>query len=85
MPYIVETPVDQVAVDPYGVDSPDFVVGDNFAHMRCHALAHGRKRFEGKIGKYRKEPAASNRIAFPSLMFSAKIAASSSIRVTALR
>ncbi len=85
MPYVVETPVDQVAVDPYGVDSPDFVVGDNFAHMRCSALAHGQERFEGKTGKYRKEPAASNWIAFPSSMFSAKIAASSPIRVTALR
>ena len=51
MPYLVETTVDQVAVDPYGVDSPDFVVGDNFAHMRCSALAHGQKRFEVKTGK----------------------------------
>ena len=65
MPYVVETPVDQVAVDPYGVDSPDFVVGDNFAHMRCSALAHGQKRFEGKTGKHRKEPAASNLDSFP--------------------
>lgn len=56
MPYVVETPVDQVAVDPYGVDSPDFVVGDDFAHMWCSALAHCQKRFEGQTGKYRKEP-----------------------------
>ena len=56
MPYVVETPPDEVAVDPYGVASPDFVVGDDFAHMWCSALAHCQKRFEGQIGKYRKEP-----------------------------
>ena len=55
MPYVVETPVNQVAVDPYGVDSPDFVVGDDFAHMWCSALANCQKRFEGKTDKYRKE------------------------------
>ena len=56
MPYVVETPVDQVAVDPYGVDSPDFVVGNNFAYISCSDLAHCQKRFEGKTDKYRKEP-----------------------------
>ena len=56
MPYKVETPLDQVAVDPYGPSSPDFVVGDEFAHMWCSALAHCQKRFEGQIGKYKKEP-----------------------------
>ena len=56
MPYIVKTPAEQVAVDPYGVDSPDFIVGDDFAHMWCSALAHCQKRFEGQIGKYRKTP-----------------------------
>ena len=56
MPYVVETPPDKVAVDPYGVDSPDFVVGDDFAHMWCSALAHCQKRFEGQTPKYKKEP-----------------------------
>ena len=56
MPYKVETPTDQVAVDPYGVDSPDFIVGDDFAHMWCSALAFCQKRFEGQIGKFKKEP-----------------------------
>jgi glycine/D-amino acid oxidase-like deaminating enzyme len=56
MPYIVNTATEAVAVDPYGVDSPDFVVGDDFAHMWCSALAHCQKRFEGQIVKYRKEP-----------------------------
>lgn len=56
MPHVVSTPADDVAVDPYGVDSPDFVVGDDFAHMWCSALAHCQKRFEGQIVKYRKDP-----------------------------
>jgi len=53
MPYVVETPVDQVAVDPYGPDSPDFIVGDDFAHMWCSALAFCQKRFEGQIKHYK--------------------------------
>ena len=56
MPVKVETPVDQVAIDPYGPDSPEFVVDDNFAHMWCSALAFCQKRFEGQIGLYKKEP-----------------------------
>ncbi|HEX6013849.1 MAG TPA: FAD-binding oxidoreductase [Geminicoccaceae bacterium] len=56
MPYKVETPADQVAVDPYGPESPDFIVGDDFARMWCSALAHCQKRFSGQIAKYKKEP-----------------------------
>lgn len=56
MPYVVNTPPDQVAVDPYGPESPDFVVGDEFAHMWCSALAFCQKRFEGKIAKFRNVP-----------------------------
>ena len=56
MPYEVKTPVDQVALDPYGPDSPDFIVDDEFAHMWCSALAFCQKRFEGQIVKYKKEP-----------------------------
>ncbi|MEK0083245.1 NAD(P)/FAD-dependent oxidoreductase [Benzoatithermus flavus] len=56
MPYRVETDPDLVQVDPYGPESPDFVVGDDFAHMWCSALAHCQKRFSGQIGKYKKEP-----------------------------
>ncbi|MXZ80474.1 MAG: FAD-binding oxidoreductase [Gammaproteobacteria bacterium] len=55
-PYKVETDPDRVQVDPYGVDSPDFVVGDDFVHMWTSALAHCQKRFEGQIPKYRDEP-----------------------------
>jgi len=56
MPYEVKTPVDEVAIDPYGPDSPDFIVGDDFAHMWCSALAFCQKRFSGQIGRYKKEP-----------------------------
>jgi len=56
MPYRVETDPDDVQVDPYGPESPDFVVGDDFAHMWCSALAHCQKRFEGQIGRYKNEP-----------------------------
>ena len=56
VPHLVKTPADEVAVDPYGPDSPEFVVDDHFAHMWCSALAHCQKRFEGKIPKYKKEP-----------------------------
>jgi glycine/D-amino acid oxidase-like deaminating enzyme len=56
MPYKVERPVDEVAIDPYGPDSPEFIVDANFAHMWCSALAFCQKRFEGQIGKFRKEP-----------------------------
>ncbi len=55
-PFPVETNLDQVAVDPYGVDSPDFVVGAQFAHMWTSALAHCQKRFEGQSPKYNNEP-----------------------------
>ena len=55
-PFKVPTEPDKVAVDPYGPDSPDFVVGAEFAHMWCSALAHCQKRFEGKTPKYKDEP-----------------------------
>ena len=56
MPYRIETPPDEVHVDPYGPESPDFIVGNQFAHMWCSALAHCQKRFMSQIGKYKKEP-----------------------------
>ena len=46
-PYKVETPVDEVAIDPYGPSSPEFVASHEFAHMWVSALAHCQKRFEG--------------------------------------
>jgi glycine/D-amino acid oxidase-like deaminating enzyme len=56
MPRKVERPAADVQVDPYGPESPEFVVDDTFAHMWCSALAFCQKRFEGQIGRYKKEP-----------------------------
>ncbi len=53
MPVKVARPAGEVAVDPYGPESPEFVVDDNFAHMWCSALAFCQKRFEGRIGLYK--------------------------------
>ena len=52
-PYKVEQDPDAVAVDPYGPESPDFIVGEHFVEMWCSALAHCQKRFEGKVGQYK--------------------------------
>jgi hypothetical protein len=56
MPWVVEQPADDVAVDPYGPESPEFVVTPEFERMWTSALAHCHKRFEGKSGLYRKAP-----------------------------
>jgi len=56
MPYVVDRPADEVAVDPYGPASPDFVVGAEFARMWTSALAHCHKRFEGTSHLFRHEP-----------------------------
>lgn len=55
-PYTVDTPVDEVALDPYGPASPEFVSSPRFAHMWTSALAHCHKRFEGKSHLYHREP-----------------------------
>jgi glycine/D-amino acid oxidase-like deaminating enzyme len=54
-PYKVEGEPDKVAIDPYGPDSPDFIVGDDFIETWCSMLAHCQKRFEGKISIYKKD------------------------------
>jgi glycine/D-amino acid oxidase-like deaminating enzyme len=56
MPWVVEQPADEVAVDPYGPESTEFVVGEDFERMWTSALAHCHKRFEGKRGLYRRAP-----------------------------
>ena len=56
MPWIVEQPADDVAVDPYGEESTEFVVTEEFERMWTSALAHCQKRFEGKRPLYRKAP-----------------------------
>ena len=52
----IATHPDAVRVDPYGPESPDYVMGEAFAHVWCSALAHCQKRFEGQLGKYKDEP-----------------------------
>ena len=56
MPWVVDQPADDVAVDPYGPESTEFVVGEGFERMWTSALAHCHKRFEGKRGLYRRAP-----------------------------
>lgn len=51
-PYIVEG---DVSVDPYGIDSPDYFVGPEFAHMWTSALGHCQKRYEDKYRYFKRE------------------------------
>jgi methylglutamate dehydrogenase subunit A len=44
-----------VQVDPYGAASPEFIVGKDFEHMWCSALAFCRERFMGKYPAYYKK------------------------------
>ena len=55
-PFRVEKPAEAVAVDPYGPESPEFIVGDEFEHMWVSALAHCQARFSGTMPLYKKEP-----------------------------
>ena len=55
-PYIVDKHFNEVAVDPYGLDSKEYQTTDAFSEMWCSALAHCQKRFEGKYSVYRKGP-----------------------------
>ncbi|MGZ0218008.1 MAG: NAD(P)/FAD-dependent oxidoreductase [Acidimicrobiales bacterium] len=56
MPYIVDKAAEDVAVDPYGPESPDFVVGDDFHETWTAALAFCQKRFEGMGDRISHEP-----------------------------
>lgn len=56
MPFKVTAAPESVKIDPYGPDSPDFVVGPDFAHMWVSALAFCQKRFMGTMPKYKKAP-----------------------------
>ena len=55
-PYKVETDPEHVQIDPYGPESPDYVVDAEFAHMWVSALAHCQTRFSGTLGKFKREP-----------------------------
>jgi len=55
-PYVVEGQAADVAVDPYGPQSPAYTVKEDFIRMWTSALAHCHKRLEGKRPLYRHEP-----------------------------
>jgi methylglutamate dehydrogenase subunit A len=55
-PYIVDRPAGEIAIDPYGPASPEFVVGEDFARMWTSGLAHSLKRFSKQRHLYSKEP-----------------------------
>ena len=55
-PYKVKTPVPDVAIDPYGPESPEFVVDGEFREMWCSALAFCQSRYSGQIGRWLEEP-----------------------------
>ncbi len=55
-PYKVKTPVPDVAIDPYGPESPEFVVDGEFREMWCSALAFCQSRYSGQIGRWLDEP-----------------------------
>ena len=55
-PYKLDKHFNEVAVDPYGLESKEYQTTDKFSEMWCSALAHCQKRFEGKSGLYRKGP-----------------------------
>ncbi|MXW65491.1 MAG: FAD-binding oxidoreductase [Gemmatimonadales bacterium] len=56
MPYQIDKPGSEVAVDPYGPRSPDFVVGEEFYRLWTAALAFCQKRFEGRNHLMKREP-----------------------------
>ena len=55
-PFVVDKKADFVAVDPYGPESPEFIVGNDFSTMWVSALAHCQKRFSGTMPQYKNEP-----------------------------
>lgn len=55
-PYIVDRAAAEVAVDPYGPQSTEFVVDEGFVRMWTSALAHCHKRFEQQRPLYNREP-----------------------------
>jgi methylglutamate dehydrogenase subunit A len=55
-PQRLDRPADEIAIDPYGPESPEFAVGEDFVRMWTSALAQCQKRFEGKRDLYRREP-----------------------------
>jgi FAD dependent oxidoreductase len=55
-PYLVGKPAAAVAIDPYGPQSPEYTVTEDFVRMWTSGLAHCHKRFQGKRHLYRHDP-----------------------------
>ena len=55
-PFVVDKPASDVRVDPYGPESSEFIMGEDFAHMWVSALAHCQARFSGTLPLYKREP-----------------------------
>jgi len=56
VPILVDKPASDVSVDPYGPESKEFSMGEDFAQMWVSALAHCQKRFSGTMPLYKREP-----------------------------
>jgi glycine/D-amino acid oxidase-like deaminating enzyme len=54
-PYVVGKPAGAVAIDPYGPESPEYTVSDDFVRLWTSGLAHCHKRFQGKRHLYRHD------------------------------
>jgi len=55
-PNVVDRPAREVAIDPYGPASPEFVVGEDFTRMWTSGLAHSLGRFAKQRHLYSREP-----------------------------
>ncbi|HZC39131.1 MAG TPA: FAD-binding oxidoreductase [Streptosporangiaceae bacterium] len=55
-PNLVGKPAGAIAIDPYGPESPEYTVADDFVRMWTSGLAHCHKRFQGKRQLYRHDP-----------------------------
>jgi glycine/D-amino acid oxidase-like deaminating enzyme len=55
MPYAINLPADEVAIDPYGPASPQFVASKDFQDMWTSALSFCHARFEHCAPRYRDE------------------------------
>jgi glycine/D-amino acid oxidase-like deaminating enzyme len=55
-PQVVNKSASDVSVDPYGPDSREFIMGEDFAHRWVSALAHCQARFSGMLPRYKREP-----------------------------
>ncbi len=68
MPYKINIPADEVRLDPYGPESPEFVASIEFADMWTSALAFCHKRFEGKQVNYRNEKSGGLWLFYPGFV-----------------